>query len=299
MRPRRAASLAGLLGAGLVAYGSAIERVSYRLRRIEVPVLRHGQLRLLHVSDLHMTAGQTGKRDWVRELSRLCPDLVALTGDSLAAADAVPTVRRALGPLLAFPGVFVPGNNDYYAPVLKNPLRYIRADSDLHPRGTRLPWPELAEALVDAGWTDLTNRRTLLSVAGLVVAAAGVDDPHLRRDRYSTIAGRVDPAADLSLGLAHAPEPRVLDAFAADGYRLLLSGHTHGGQLRVPGVGALVTNCGLDRGRARGLSRHRGSWLHVSAGIGTSPYAPARFACPPEATLLTLVAASEAGVGTR
>jgi predicted MPP superfamily phosphohydrolase len=84
----------------------------------------------------------------------------------------------------------------------------------------------------------------------------------------------------------------VIDAFVDDGFRLVVSGHTHGGQLRVPGYGALVTNCGLDRTRARGLSRWRdGAWLHVSAGLGTSPYAPVRFACPPEATLLTLVPA--------
>jgi uncharacterized protein len=82
----------------------------------------------------------------------------------------------------------------------------------------------------------------------------------------------------------------VLDGFAADGYDLVLAGHTHGGQLRLPGYGAIVTNCGIDRSRARGASR----WgthtrLHVSAGLGTSPYAPARFFCPPEASLLTLV----------
>ncbi len=82
----------------------------------------------------------------------------------------------------------------------------------------------------------------------------------------------------------------MLDRFAADGYDLVLAGHTHGGQLRVPGVGALVTNCGLDRSRARGVSRWGSHmWLHVSAGLGTSPFAPVRFACPPEASLLTLV----------
>jgi predicted MPP superfamily phosphohydrolase len=58
----------------------------------------------------------------------------------------------------------------------------------------------------------------------------------------------------------------------------------------VPGVGAVVTNCGIDRARARGASRWgTHTWLHVSAGLGTSPWAPVRFACPPEATLLTLV----------
>jgi predicted MPP superfamily phosphohydrolase len=120
----------------------------------------------------------------------------------------------------------------------------------------------------------------------------------LQADHYERIAGPVGAGVDVALGLSHTPEPRVLDAFVADGFRLVLSGHTHGGQLRVPGLGALVTNCGLDRRQARGLSpwpagtgdpEH--AWLHVSAGLGTSPYAPVRFACPPEATLLTLVPA--------
>ena len=125
---------------------------------------------------------------------------------------------------------------------------------------------------------------------GVDVAAAGVDDPHLGLDRYDRVAGRRDGSPALRLGLTHSPEPRVLDRFAADGYDLVLAGHTHGGQLRVPGVGALVTNCGLDRSRARGASRWGAhTWLHVSAGLGTSPFAPVRFACPPEATLLTLV----------
>jgi predicted MPP superfamily phosphohydrolase len=117
-----------------------------------------------------------------------------------------------------------------------------------------------------------------------------VDDPHLGLDRYDRVAGRRGGAPALRLGLTHSPEPRVLDRFADDGYDLVLAGHTHGGQLRVPGIGALVTNCGIDRSRARGASRWGAhTWLHVSAGLGTSPFAPVRFACPPEATLLTLV----------
>ena len=103
------------------------------------------------------------------------------------------------------------------------------------------------------------------------------------------------------MGVAHAPYQRVLDAMTADGARLVIAGHTHGGQLCVPGYGALVTNCDLDRGRAKGVSRwwpgagtsaprpSDAAWLHVSAGLGASRYAPVRFACRPEATLMTLV----------
>ena len=104
------------------------------------------------------------------------------------------------------------------------------------------------------------------------------------------------PAANLRLGLTHSPEPRVLDRFAADGYQLVMAGHTHGGQLCLPFYGALVTNCGLDRSRAKGPSRWGATTqLHVSAGIGTSPFAPVRFCCRPEATLLTLIAAPRGG----
>ncbi|HMD22560.1 MAG TPA: metallophosphoesterase, partial [Streptosporangiaceae bacterium] len=115
---------------------------------------------------------------------------------------------------------------------------------------------------------------------------------HIKRDRYEQVAGPADATANLRLGVMHSPEPQLLDQFAADGYDLLLAGHTHGGQLCVPGYGTVVTNCGIDRKRARGLHRHPvdgQAWLHVSAGLGTSPWAPARFGCRPEASLLTLV----------
>lgn len=291
----------GAVGGATIAYSAGYERTRWTLRKATLPVLAEGArpLRVLHISDLHMTPGQLSKQRWVAALDELDPDLVVNTGDNLAHMKAVPAVLRALGPLLNRPGVFVFGSNDYYAPRPKNPARYL-FPSDKRVHGIQLPWGDLRAALLERGWHDLTHVRELLSVAGQKVAFAGVDDPHLRRDRYDQIAGRPDRTAVLRLGVTHSPEPRVLDAFAHDGYDLVLAGHTHGGQLRVPGVGALVTNCALDRSRARGASRWGAHmWLHVSAGLGTSPYAPVRFACPPEASLLTLVPASvgiEAGL---
>ena len=71
---------------------------------------------------------------------------------------------RALEPLFDFPGAFVPGNNDYYAPRPKNPLRYFRPPTRSGPTARALPWPELAAAMVGGGWLDLTHVRTALKV---------------------------------------------------------------------------------------------------------------------------------------
>jgi predicted MPP superfamily phosphohydrolase len=154
-----------------------------------------------------------------------------------------------------------------------------------------------------AGWTELTNRRTRLTVGGVDLELVGVDDPHLDYDRYAAVAGPAAADAALTIGVTHAPYQRVLDAMTADGAGLVIAGHTHGGQLCVPGWGALVTNCDLDTRRAKGVSRwwpgaggapsssapEGAAYLEVSAGLGTSPMAPVRFACRPEASLLTLV----------
>lgn len=287
-----------LLAAGGAAagYASVIERNWFVLRRVDVPVLPTGAkpVRVLHISDAHLTPGRTQLLSWIRSLDATEPDLVVNTGDSIAHPRAVQPFLDALGPLLDRPGAFVYGSNDLYSPLPKNPARYLwRTSANDHRRHVPdLPWAELGEGMTAAGWLDLNNRRGRLKAGDLDIEAAGLHDPHIGRDRYTEIAGRADPAADLRLGVMHSPEPRLLDRFADDGYDLLLSGHTHGGQVCLPVIGTLVTNCDIDRRRARGLSRHPGgigpAWLHVSAGLGTSPWAPLRFCCRPEATLLTL-----------
>ena len=281
----------GTTAAGIAGLAYAYwEAQAYTLRRVSVAVLPAGQpsLRILHLSDLHLVPGQTKKREWVRSLRDLRPDAVIVTGDFMSHLDAVPHVLDALDPLFEVPGAFVLGSNDYYAPRPLNPARYLAGPSQLEPRREMLPWGDLVDGLTTNGWLDLGNARATMKVDGREVDVRGVDDPHISRDRYDEVAGPFDSAADLTLGVTHAPYLRVLDAMTADGADLVLAGHTHGGQLRVPGVGALVTNCDLPRAQAKGLSQYGDAALHVSAGLGTSPYAPFRFACRPEATLLTL-----------
>lgn len=291
-----------IAGAGLTAYGLSEAR-AYTLRRVSVPVLPagHEPLRVLHLSDIHMTPGQRRKQEWLRALADLEPDLVINTGDNLAHPDAVPSVTEALGALAGVPGVFVFGSNDYYAPGFRNPLRYLLPDDGKRRTDTpQLPWPDLQKAWTDAGWLDLTNGFGSLRVRDTTISFAGVDDPHLGYDDLPSVAGPADPDADLRLAVAHAPYLRVLDQFASDGYDAIIAGHTHGGQVCLPFYGALTTNCDLETARAKGLHRHPAgsspgepgsSWLHVCAGLGTNPYVRVRVACRPEATLLTLVPA--------
>lgn len=295
MRPLTTLSLA-TLAAGAAGLGYAwLEARHFALREFTLPVLPPGAapLRVLHLSDVHLVPRQHRKREWLAALGDLEPDLVVSTGDSLAAMDAVPAVLEAHGRLLERPGVFVLGSNDYFAPKLKNPARYLLRDGGVkRVHGERLPTDDLVKGFLDAGWVDLTNRRASLDVGTARLEFVGVDDPHLMFDRYDLVAGPADPSATLTLGITHAPYRRVLDAMTADGAGLILAGHTHGGQLCVPFYGALVTNCDLPRSQARGVS----SWtaggrtapLHVCAGLGTSPFTVVRFACRPEASLLTL-----------
>jgi predicted MPP superfamily phosphohydrolase len=268
------------------------EAKQYRLRRVTVPTLAPGAepLRVLHISDLHLTPSQQGKAAWVRRLAALRPDFVVNTGDNLAHPDAVETALSALDPLLDTPGVFVNGSNDYYGPVWKNPARYLLPDSGGRVFGDPLPWNDLCEGFTRRGWSDLNNRSADVKVRSQQILAVGTDDAHLDLDDYSELSVP-DTAEDvLRLGVTHAPYRRVLDAMSHDQLDIIFAGHTHGGQLCIPGVGALVTNCDLPVSQAKGLHRRDDNgWLHVSAGLGTSPTAPVRFACPPEATLLTLV----------
>lgn len=296
---------AGIAAAGLT-WSTVVEPHAFALREATVPVLSAGSdpLRILHLSDTHMTPRQGRKQAWLRGLAALEPDLVVNTGDNLAHLDALPAVVRAYGDLLDLPGAFVFGSNDYFSPVLKNPVGYLTGGTGVSRRGrwTRskdLPFEPMRAEFTRRGWADLTNRHDELEIAGRRLSFVGVDDPHLRYDVLDDEPA--DTTADLAIGVAHAPYLRVLDRWTSQGYPLILAGHTHGGQLRIPFYGALVTNCDLDRRRARGLHQHHvdgrpSSWLHVSAGLGSSPFSPVRFACRPEATLLTLTAVDSPGL---
>lgn len=290
-----ARGLGALAGVGAATLGYSLwEARQYTLREVEVPLDVRGPgptqpLTILHLSDLHLSPRDSDRVAWIQSLGQLGADLTVVTGDFVGDTRGPDLALRALEPLLERPGVFVRGSNDYFAPTVGNPAKYLAGPSELSHNRPPIDLTPLSDGLARAGWHDLDNASVRVEVAEWLIDARGVDDPHIGRDQYGAVAGPFDPHADLRLGVAHAPYRRVLDPLAADGADLILAGHTHGGQMCLPGFGALVTNCDLPRSQAKGLSQWRGSHLHVSAGLGTNPFTPIRMACRPEATLLTLV----------
>jgi uncharacterized protein len=302
------AAAALVAGMGVAAYAGVIERRAYGVRREVVPVLAPGAqpIRVLHISDLHLAPWQFDRIDFVRSLTDLRPDLIVVTGDSMGHRDALPALGEALSVFAGLPGVFVHGSNDYYAPTAKNPLGYLLGPSGSRDRDEpqKLDVEAMESLFIERfGWRDLNNKVAQLTINGSILEFMGTNDAHRGWDRLDALPGLVDALRELDeddtddpavmIGVTHAPYQRVLNAFTTQSAEVIFAGHTHGGQVALPGFGAIITNCDLPRTQARGLSvwhhAHRTAHLNVSAGIGHSIYAPFRFACPPEAVLVTLV----------
>lgn len=328
--------------AGVAAAGSAAalwglaEAQAFTVRQRTLMVARQGAgtsfpspLRVLHLSDIHLMPYQRNKLRWLESLADLKPDLVVMTGDQLASEESLPLLLDALAPLSGLPGAFVYGSNDYYKPHLKNPFVYFKQRQPaghIKRRERELPWQAMTAAFESYGWLNLNNARGNLSAGGWDIQLVGVDDPHIELDEYpddvsgsgsggdSAAASRLSTNPNIqriTFGLTHAPYTHILDKMAGEGCTAVFAGHTHGGQVCIPGYGALVTNCDLEPKYASGMFQwpltsqrvihgdgiaptgtelRPTSWVNISAGIGASPTAPVRVACRPEAVLVEFAA---------
>lgn len=278
------------MGAAAAAGYAFYEPFRFRLARIDVPVEAPvAPLSLLHLSDTHARTRTGALFRWLSSLPGLLgspPDLLVATGDFVEDDGGIDPLVEALGGLRGRLGAFyVLGSHDYFRSVfrLDSYGKYFKR----HRQPVAAPpvdTERLEAGLAKCGWEPLTNRDTVVDHQGAAVRVTGIDDPYIRRHRLDHV--RREPSDALAVGLMHSPDE--VSAFALRGFDLVLAGHTHAGQVRLPGWGALVTNCSLPAGLAGGLHRVGGTWLHVSPGLGTSRYAPVRFCCRPEATLLQL-----------
>ena len=272
------------LAAACAAYGIWIERSWYRVVRYRLDILPAGSssLTVLHLSDLHFLRDDERKARFLASLRQ--PDVAVVTGDFLAEPEAVEAAVAAVRPLRGrLASWFVLGSNDYFVPKPLNYLEYFRKNRTrrIVRRGRAA---DLVRALVDDGWADLTNVRHETALDGLPIELLGLDDAHISKHDLR-VAPRSSPTR---FGVAVMHSPDSAPEAAALGYDLLFAGHTHGGQVRLPGIGALVTNSSMPRRLVSGLIRMGSSVLHTSPGLGTGKYAPFRFWCRPEATLLEL-----------
>jgi len=266
----RSVGAAAALGTGGIVYVSQVEPYLVQVRAHEVtlpnlPASFDGY-RIGHISDLHMGGWMTPAHmeTVAATLDTLKPDLLAITGDFI---DHMPRsieddLKQTLSMFSAPDGVYgVLGNHDYWTDA-----------------------PFVRRVAESAGVQMLDNAHVTLSRAEESLVVGGVDDIWEHQQDLEAALDGVPQGAACVL-LAH--EPDYADTVALDGrVGLMLSGHTHGGQVRVPLRGALILPA-LGRKYDWGMFNVGGTQLHVSAGLGMVEPA-VRFNCPPEITVLTL-----------
>ena len=267
-----------------------IERQLYVVREQSIKVLPEGAnpIRVLQIGDIHLAPWQKNKMRFLRSLGQRQFDLVVNTGDNLGHKNAIKPLLDALTPLLTKPGVFVHGSNDYFGPVAKNPFGYLFHSSS-KPNSAALDTQELTKGFEDAGWVNLNNRFVDIEVNCNRIRFLGIDDYHIGYAKFELLV----PSDNFSIALTHAPYMEAIEKLTGLGANMIFAGHTHGGQVRLPFVGALTTNSDLPNKFARGISgwefEGKASVLSVVAGLGNSIFAPVRFLCRPEVRLITLL----------
>jgi len=277
-----------LVGAGAAAaLYTLAEPYTYRLTTKKVLVEGAPALSILHLSDTHMKAWDLPLGAWLRRLPDALPeqpDLVIATGDMIDDDRGIDLLAEALGDIKGrFGNLYVLGLHDYYQAIFRFPTKYFTSKEDPLPT-TRADVGYLEQRFRDLGWISLNNTTEFVQTPAGRIRLSGVDDPHIHRDRADHIERGSEDG--LAIGLVHSPN--VVSPWLLNGFDLVLAGHTHAGQVRMPFAGALVTNSSLPTRLAGGLHRIGNGWLHVSPGLGVSKFTPIRFLARPEATLLQI-----------
>ncbi len=273
---------------------------------------------ILHLSDFHLRKNRKGRRlyKFIRGLSRYKPDLIFITGDLVDKDENIPYLVECLKPLKAKYGKFaVLGVHDYYNKKITEFLKNMFKRKKSYQRENDIP--RLKNELESIGIKVLQNQaEDIESPLGDIegISVVGIDDPILEKANVSLAFGNgsaepkdiehyrgkypeyfkfkqkdfhlLDEHAKLLLCLVHTPDSHTIIDLAQRGADIIFSGHTHGGQVRLPLMGAVLTGCRLSPRYASGLFYFKKFVLYISRGLGEGRYSQFRFFCPPQASMV-------------
>lgn len=236
--------------------------------------------KILHISDLHLSKPESHKIDFIRKITDADLDLIILTGDVFEDLTGLEYVENLITRRPRLGAYAVLGNHDYYDYTMFNKIAGRIFRPFRHPKQMRDVTP-FVEALENGGFEVLRNESRSFKEQGVHIV--GMDYPGIKKEELAKLAAQA-PAHHLNLCLFHMP--KNLHYITDAGFQLALGGHTHGGQVRIPGFGPLITDSELSRHEASGVIRRGDTTFHISRGLGADPRSNIRFFCPPAATII-------------
>jgi len=281
-------------------------------------------LTILHLSDFHLRENSKGKRlfKFVRSLSRLNVDFILITGDLLESDKNIGYLVEMLSPLRAKYGKYaVFGVHDHYYKTVAEFLKNIFKKKRKYKKENDVAY--ITKRLSDIGIEVLVNQVRKISIKGSEinnVEIIGLDDPIIKKTDIAKAFSYIGPIKKskplkrsdylkeyrdtfklrkskihklnnnslLRIILLHTPDSGSIIDLAAKGSDIILSGHTHGGQVRLPLIGAIISGCNIKTKFASGLFYFKKFVLYVSRGLGEGRYSQFRFYCQPEASLIRI-----------
>ncbi|MBI4532449.1 MAG: metallophosphoesterase [Candidatus Melainabacteria bacterium] len=281
-------------GLGAYFYASQVESRRYALEILDIVIGgddaglnfsglgKQEPLKVLHLSDLHLCYPEADKVKFIEMVTDKDYDLVALTGDIFEDYSGMLYASSLLSRKPRLGAYAVLGNHDYYHYRLFHKTFGRIMKKYRHPPLRRDVKP-MVKALEQAGYVVLRNEGQ--SHSDSCVHVVGVDYPGAHPAQLRGLFSQVPPQW-LRLLLFHMPIG--LESIASSGADLALGGHTHGGQICIPGVGPIITDSELPRHEASGLLWRGQTAFHISRGLGADPRTNLRFFCPPAATVLNV-----------
>jgi predicted MPP superfamily phosphohydrolase len=279
------------LGASALYYARYIETKNFKFRKLRVDLAhRHNgaaipkqRLKILHISDLHLHEPEAEKIDFLRSISDNDYDLVALTGDIFENYSGLPYISQILSAKPKLGAFAVLGNHDYYNYSIFNKTLGRVFRKWRHPKAARDVRP-MIEALETSGFKVMQN--SCLNYPQKNLHIVGIDYPSTNQLTLNKLVEQKDEY-NLVLALFHVP--MNLANFSQAGIDFAMGGHTHGGQVHMPGFGPIITDSELPRHEASGLFQRGKTIFHVSRGLGADPKSNIRFFCPPQAEEIELI----------